>query len=79
MIKAEDFELPVDREFTLVKVKKEIDECDDKHELRENLKALVDQNARFQHLIGKLIEAELKKDLDEFFDYMKEQANESGS
>ena len=79
MIKAEDFELPVDREFTLVKVKKEIDECDDKQALRENLKSLVDQNARFQHLIGKLIEAELKKDLDEFFDYMKEQANESGS
>jgi len=79
MIKAEDFELPMDREFTLIKVKKEIDECDDKHELRENLKQLVDQNAKFQHLIGKLIEAELKKDFEDFFNYMKEQSNESGS
>ena len=79
MIKAEDFELPMDREFTLIKVKKEIDECNDTQALRENLKQLVDQNAKFQHLIGKLIEAELKKDFEDFFDYMKEQSNESGS
>ena len=72
MIKAEDFELPMDREFTLVKVKKEIDECDDKQALRENLKMLVDQNARFQHLIGKLIEAELTKELNSFFELSQE-------
>ena len=27
---------------------------------------LVEQNARFQHMIGKLLEAELRKELGEF-------------
>ena len=30
MLKAEDFKLPLDREFTLVKIKAEIDEVDAK-------------------------------------------------
>ena len=76
MLKAEDFSLPPEREFMLIKVKQEIDECRDVSELQNNLKQLVDQNAKFQHLIGKLLEDQIRKDLGEFVDYMKEQANE---
>ena len=76
MLKAEDFNLPPEREFMLIKVKQEIDECRDVSELQSNLKQLVDQNAKFQHLIGKLLEDQIRKDLGEFVDYMKEQANE---
>ena len=63
MLNAEDFKLPLDREFTLVKIRQEIDECSDVKALRENLKMLVEQNARFQHMIGKLLEAELHNEL----------------
>ena len=66
MLSAEDFQLPAEREFTLIKIRKEIDECNDVSALRENLKMLVEQNARFQHMIGKLLEAELRKELGEF-------------
>ena len=52
MLTPDDFKLPIDREFTLVKIRQEIDECSDVEALRENLKMLVEQNARFQHMIG---------------------------
>jgi len=75
MLKAEDFKLPLDREFTLVKIKQEIDECDDKQALRDNLKMLVQQNAQFQHLISKMLEAELHRSLGDFADFIEEKVN----
>ena len=66
MFTAEDFKLPIDREFTLVKIRQEIDECNDKEALRSNLKLLVEQNAKYQHLIGKLLERELERELAQF-------------
>ena len=72
MLSAEDFNLPIDREFTLVKIRQEIDECDNKEALRENLKMLVEQNARFQHMIGKLLEQELMREVEGFADFIKE-------
>ena len=78
MLKAEDFQLPLDREFSLVKIKQEIDECNDRQALREILKSLVHQNAHFQHLISKLIEAELHKELEDFTEFLKKEAEENG-
>ena len=75
MLKAEDFKLPLDREFTLVKIKAEIDECDDKQALRDNLKLLVQQNAQYQHLISKMLEAELHRSLGDFADLIEEKTN----
>jgi len=66
MFTAEDFKLPLDREFTLVKIRQEIDECDDREALKSNLKMLVEQNAKYQHLIGKLLERELTRELEQF-------------
>ena len=66
MLSAEDFKLPLDREFTLVKIRQEIDDCRDVEALRENLKTLVEQNAKFQHIIGKLLEAEMHRELTDF-------------
>ena len=79
MLTPEHFELPPEREFMLVKVKQEIDDCSDVRELQKNLKQLVDQNAKYQHLISKLLEEQIRKDFDDFVDYMKEQANEQRS
>ena len=79
MLTPEHFELPPEREFMLVKVKQEIDDCSDVRELQKNLKQLVDQNAKYQHLISKLLEEQIRKDFDDFVDYMKEQVNEQRS
>ena len=79
MLTPEHFELPPEREFMLVKVKQEIEDCSDVKELREDLKQLVDQNAKYQHLISKLLEDQIKKDFTDFVDYIKEQANEQRS
>ena len=79
MLTADHFQIPPEREFLLLKVKQEIDECNNVKELREHLKQLVDQNAKYQHLISKLLEEQIKKDLGDFVDYMKEQANEQRS
>tara|TARA_Y100000817_G_scaffold311801_1_gene304542 strand:- start:1079 stop:1336 length:258 start_codon:yes stop_codon:yes gene_type:complete len=75
MLKAEDFQLPIDREFTLIKIKQEIDECNDKQALRDNLKQLIHQNAQFQHLISKLLEAELHRSLSDFASFIEEETD----
>ena len=67
MLSPEDFELPAEREFTLVKIRKEIDQCTNLDELRENLKKMAEQNAKFQHMIGKLLQVELNRELDKLF------------
>ena len=79
MLTPEHFEISPEREFLLLKVKQEINECDDVKVLREHLKELVDQNAKYQHLISKLLEEQIKKDFNDFVDYIKEQANEQRS
>ena len=75
MLTPEDFNLPIDREFTLIKVKQEIDECSDVYALKENMKLLVDQNAKYQHMIGRMLEAEIMRDLGDFAEFLKENAD----
>ena len=76
MLKAEDWQLPLDREFTLIKLKQEIDECNDKEALKEHLKTLIQQNAQFQHLLSKLLEKELHKEIKAFEEYLKQEGKE---
>ena len=72
MLEAEDFKLPLDREFTLIKINQEIDECQDRQALKDNLKSLVKQNAHYQHLISKLLEAELMREFKDFEEFIVE-------
>ena len=77
MLKAEDFKLPLDREFTLVKINQEIDECDDRKALKDNLKSLVKQNAHYQHIISRLLEEEIMRDLEDFKEFLVETKKEA--
>ena len=77
MLKAEDFKLPLDREFTLVKINQEIDECDDRKALKDNLKSLVKQNAHYQHIISRLLEAEIMRYLEDFKEFLVETKKEA--
>ena len=66
MLKASWFELPMERELTLVKISKEVDECRDIDILRESVKQLSQQNARYQHMIGQLLKESITKELASF-------------
>jgi 5,10-methylene-tetrahydrofolate dehydrogenase/methenyl tetrahydrofolate cyclohydrolase len=67
MLKSEWFELPLERQLTLHKINSEIDECRDIDLLRENLKSLSHQNARFQHMIGEMLKHSLSAEVTKLF------------
>ena len=68
MLKAEWFNLPLERELTLHKINNEVDECKDIDALRSSVKSLAYQNARFQHMIGEMLKESITDDLAEFFE-----------
>ena len=68
MLKSEWFNLPPERELTLIKINQEVDGCDDIKTLRESLKSLAYQNARFQHMIGEMLKESMIAEIAEFFD-----------
>ena len=63
MLKASWFNLPPERELTLIKINKEVGECNSIQELRESVKSLAYQNARFQNMIGELLKESLADEL----------------
>ena len=67
-IRAEWFQLPLERELTLHKINQEIDDCTDIKTLRESVKSLAYQNARFQNLIGEMLRESMLGEMAEFFD-----------
>ena len=71
MLKADWFNLPLERELTLHKINQEVDECDDIKALRESVKSLAFQNARFQHMIGEMIRESLNAEVAEFLEKAK--------
>ena len=66
MLKADWFNLPMERELTLLKIAKEVDECRDIETLRESIKQLSHQNARYQHMIGEMLKETITKELASF-------------
>ncbi len=66
MLKASWFNLPPERELTLIKINKEVDECTSIEELRESVKSLAYQNARFQNMIGELLKESISDELSIF-------------
>ena len=66
MLKASWFNLPPERELTLIKINKEVDECTSIEELRESVKSLAYQNARFQNMIGELLKESIHDEMQIF-------------
>ena len=71
MLKADWFNLPLERELTLVKINQEIDECRDIDKLRESLKEVARQSARFQHMISELLKEQLSAEVAALFEESK--------
>ena len=70
MLKADWFNLPMERELTLLKIGKEVDDCRDIEVLRESIKQLSHQNARYQHMIGEMLKETITKELASFEEAM---------
>ena len=70
MLKSDWFNFPMERELTLLKIAKEVDDCRDIEVLRESIKQLSHQNARYQHMIGEMLKETLTKELASFEDAM---------
>ena len=73
MLKSEWFNLPPERELTIIKINQEVDECDDIKALRESVKSLAYQNARFQHMIGEMLKESVAAELSDFFEVKMEE------
>ena len=68
MLKADWFELPLERQLTLVKINQEIDECTDIEALRKNLKEVVQQSSRFQHMLSELLREQLTGEVEKMLE-----------
>ena len=73
MFNQEDFELPLEKQLRLRVVTKEVDECTDIKALQENLKQCAESLMRYQHLLGKAVEANLMNAMTDWIDTMKEE------
>ncbi len=71
MLKSEWFNLPMERELTLIKINQEIDECTDIKILRNSVKDLAKQNAMFQHMLSELLRENLTNEIDRLFENTK--------
>ena len=71
MLKSEWFNLPLERELTLHKINQEVDECTNIKTLRESVKSLAFQNARFQHMIGEMLKESLTAEVNDFLEKVK--------
>ena len=73
MFNPEDFELPLEKQLRLRVVTKEVDECTDIKALQENLKQCAESLMRYQHLLGKAVEANLMNAMTDWLDTIKEE------
>ena len=71
MLKADWFQLPLEREITLIKINQEIDECRDIDKLRESLKEVARQSAKFQNMLSELMKEQLTAAANEIFNEIK--------
>ena len=60
MIPPEAFQIPLETELNVRIMYDEIEHCDDLKTLKENLRALITQNTKLQHLLNTILEAQLK-------------------
>ena len=64
MIPQEAFHIPLETELNVRIIYDEIEHCDDIKTLKENLRALVTQNTKLQHLLNTILEAQLKAEME---------------
>ena len=66
MFTPEDFEIPLEKQLRMRLVLDEIDGCDDVEVLRGHLKACTETVVRYQHILSRILEAQLKSELSKW-------------
>ena len=64
MLKPEDFLMPLEKQLKMRLVEDDIDKCTDVETLQANLKACAESLMKYQHLLGKVLEAQLTAELE---------------
>ena len=63
MLNPEMFELPMEAEFKLRKIYDEIEECQDKEALKENLKNMTKLFMRYQHMLNLVLKEVIENNI----------------
>ena len=79
MFNPEDFELPLEKQLRLRVINKEVDECRDLDALKDNLKNCAESLMRYQHLLGKAVEANMMNAMSDFIDTIKEEIDKQSN
>ena len=66
MFKPEDFELPLEKQLRLRVIDKEVDDCDDRDQLKENLKTCAFTLMRYQHILAQITKRQITAELKNF-------------
>ena len=66
MLSHEDFEIPLEKQLRMRLVLDEIDTCNDPTILKAHLKQCTETLGKYQHLLGKILEKQLKAELEKW-------------
>ena len=66
MFQPSDFELPLEKQLRLRVIDKEVDECDDRDALKENLKSCAYTLMRYQHILAQITKRQITEELKMF-------------
>ena len=66
MLSQEDFEIPLEKQLRMRVVLDEIESCNDPTILKAHLKQCTETLVKYQHLLGKILEAQLKSEISKW-------------
>ena len=66
MFSPEDFEIPLEKQLRMRIVLDEIDGCNDAEVLKAHLKVCTETVVRYQHILSRILEAQLKSELNKW-------------
>jgi len=72
MFQSGDFELPLEKQLRLRVISKEIDECRDYDELKEQLKQCAEVLMKYQHLLTMTLQRQITRDMTDFIGMIEE-------
>ena len=73
MFESSDFELPLEKQLRLRVIAKEIDECRDVDELKNQLKQCSEVLMKYQHLLAMTLKRNMERDMADFIGTIKEE------
>ena len=73
MFESSDFELPLEKQLRLRVIAKEVDECRDVDELKNQLKQCSEVLMKYQNLLAMTLKRNMERDMADFIGTIKEE------